>query len=191
MFKDDYVGTASGIKCPITGSDLIYDGYEYDTMDGNSYYHSEADISLRWEKNARSFYYELKHPDEISMRMRDIIESRRYFKIEDNGKWQEYFAKISTPTIQFFPVGTSMIEVDRILQLDIEIKKQREDVYKSKVKSKEIDLLPFPLTKIKHLTIASDLISVKPISKPQGDIFYLDYNTKETDFDYLSEKNKI
>jgi hypothetical protein len=193
MLHDDHFGTGtpSRIKCPITGSDLIYDGYEYEVRDGDSYYHSEADSSLKWEKNMRSFYYELVHPEERWMSSREIIEARRYFKIEENGEWQEYFAKISTPATRLFPVGTSMIDVDRILQLDIEDKKQRDEEYKRKVASGEIDPLAFPTitAKIDAKTIAYDLAEVKPMPEPLGVLLYMDFKIKESQ-EYLEPQSQ-
>lgn len=183
FYQDDSIGKPSGIKCPITGSELIYDGYEYGTMDGDSYYHSASDPTLKWEKNMRSFYFELKHPEEQWMSSRQIIEARRYFKIEENGEWQEYFAKISTPSTRMFPVGTSMIDVDRILQLDIEAKKQRDEEYMRKVESGEIDPLAFPIVSVKNdaRTIASELVEVKPMGEPQGVLLYMDFKVERSE----------
>jgi hypothetical protein len=183
FYKDDSIGKPSGYTCPITGSPLIYDGYEYGTMDGDSYYHSEADPSLKWERNMRSFYFELVHPEERWMSSREIVEARRYFKREENGEWQEYFAKVSTPSYRMFPVGTSMIDVDKILQLDIEAKKQRDEEYRRKVESGEIDPLAFPTLPVKSdaMTIASELVAVKPMTAPQGVIHYIDFKVNESD----------
>jgi len=183
FYKDDLVGKPSGIKCPITGGDLIYDGYQQGVMDGDSYYHSASNPNLKWEKNARSFYYKLVNEEEERwMNSRDITESRRYFRIDENGEWQEYFAKISTPTTRLFPVGTSAIEVDRVLQLDIEEKKQRDDEYKRKVESGEINPLAFPVSRVKYdaTTTAANLVEVKPMSPPHEILLYLDYKIESS-----------
>ena len=166
--------------CPITGGELIYDGYEYGVMDGDSYYHSKLDPSLKWEKNMRSFYWELLGSEETWKSNKEIIVSRRYFKIENNGKWQEYFAKISCQGTRLFPIGTPASEVDNILQQDIELRRQRDEEYQRKVESGEIDPLAFPTVTAlgKPSFISKDLVKVQPMAPPSGKLIYLDYTTQ-------------
>jgi hypothetical protein len=193
---NERVGKPSGIKCPITGSDLIYDGYESDKMDGDSYYHSESDPELKWEKNARSPYFELVHKESRWGASSGEAEARRYFKLDDKNEWVEYFAVHSVDRIRMFEVGTSLIDVDNILQLDIAAKKLREEEYARKVASGEINLWMFPTVRnIKPTTIAKkngddkttvwnkDKVIVSQMPPPQGTLFYLDfkYGSSESD----------
>ena len=182
--QDENTGKPSGLLCPITGSPLIYNGYEYGTMDGDFYYHAESDPKIKYEKNMRSLYYELVNSEkEWDLTGSERVLSRRYFKFED-GAWTEYFAVKSHGFPKLFPIGTSTEEVKAWQDEDERKYQERQAEYSRKVAEGEIT--PWPVPKVQAGTIANELVSVQPLPPPSDQLFYLDvkYHDRINDIKY-------
>ena len=168
------LGKPTGLLCPITGSPLIYDGYEWGTMDGDFYYHAESDPTIKFESNMRSVFYELVGGEkEWGMTGSERVLSRRYFKPEANGTWSEWFAVKSHGFPKLFPIGTPSEEVLAWQAEDERKHLEHKAEYDRKVASGEIT--PWIVPMVNFGTIANDLVEVKPMDPPSGQIFYFEH----------------
>ena len=161
----------TGLKCPITGSRLMYVGYEPHVMDGESFYEAESDPSIKFSSHPfnRGVYYQVE----------------RYFVIEDDGSWKEYKRVKGLDGI--VPVDISPLELYAMLHAAEEERERRSREYEGRLYAGEITNL-FPLAiKVQAKTVAMDLVAVKPMEMPTGTMFMIDQLTEKTKHYVLSE----
>ena len=142
----------TGLKCPVTGSKLIYTGCEAPHVyDGDAFYEAEIDAKIRYSKNARSKYY-------------NLIGTNRWFSMEDK-LWVEYFEVRTADFPAMFPVGTDQSVVDELVKRRKAERDERIALYNKRVASGEI--VPDPnMVRVFAKPIGIDKVTVCPMGPP-------------------------
>jgi len=162
----------TGLKCPITGSNLIYTGDESAfIMHGDSFYEAESDSKIQYSKNTSSVFYNLRGTD-------------RWFRFKDHN-WTEYFEVQTVDFISMFPIGTSQSEIDEIIEKRKIGRDERINLYNKRVASGEITAGPV-LTQISANSINVDEVTISPMDLPKMELNYFNKNMSIKKFEVIT-----
>ena len=189
----DNKGKPSGIRCPITGSDLLYAGHDEDCRDASHYYVSAAnpniffwrhpfqwdifhldperpfDLIQVWSKKGRmpeeEYKAEYEKAKPVSNALKLYGRYKRCYRLADDGTW----TALVRVAYGFAPAETSLEMLDRL-----------EDEDRLDYERRKAEFIADPekhagfLFRVQPSTVATELVSVQPMSAPNGTLFFLD-----------------
>lgn len=161
------------LLCPITGSKLLYIGTEQDVMDPDAWYSPESNSQIIFARHpfSRKIFRQI---DRKSL----YAKALRYFRLNDDNSWTE-LKKIPNGD-DLFPINTpeddpSWIESCQVAFDRVERQRQQNEYW---------DQHPEEDPRVRSKCIASELVSVQPMSAPLGILNYVDfvYNPPKENF---------
>ena len=164
MFSDSPVLTH--YICPITNVPLMRLPHDMSVMDGDAFFYSTSNPDIKWAR----------HPFQFNIfRLVDSFyhcaPGRRFFKYENDGSWTEMIENEELK--ELVPINISLEEIEELLD-----KKKRRWIEQSTPSEYSINL---PLAKQVFPTLEhSEIVTVQPMSSPQGLINYMDFKMTET-----------
>jgi hypothetical protein len=163
----------SGLVCPITNEPLFYVSTKEHIMDPDSFYCTKDKTIVYANHPFDRFCFRQIDPTDIG---RTCSKELRIFYLQNDNTWVEHI-KIQGTDINV-PITTSKEEIERIYNEYVQNKKNREEQYNKDVAEGKI--IPFPgLKRVHPINIPfSDLIEVKSMSPPSGEIYYFDFKYK-------------
>ena len=157
----------TGLKCPVTGSELLQDKGDEFVRDPDSVYHAESDPTIKF----------LRHPFSWKVfRQVDRDEKAiRYFRLNDDNSWTEL--KSIPGSSSLFPIDTPENDPEWIVAVqkgldNLEKRRRQEEYWKE---HPEED--PRYFSRLD----ATEIVEVRPMAPPSSKLLYFDftYKTKE------------
>jgi len=160
MFEKDKYPQKTGLKCPITGSELLFLGGDREVRDPDSFYSPESDESIIFARHPFS-YNIFRLVEQKSMGEKGL----RFFKLEKDKTWTEYkkipytnkLVKMDYPEDKFQ-------EESKIAREKYQEQQKRLDKYRTTFKP-----------------ISAELVKVQSLPPPLGKLNYIDFKYKDND----------
>jgi len=167
-FLDGIKKEASLFLCPLTGGKVIYRGGDLSVLDGPTYYDVEGE-DIVWTVNPRGpvGVYHTKYKGEEYL-----------YKYSRGGNWLE-LVEITGANGYGMYVGKDLYnsedeETHNKVNKFLEKEQQKYDEYQEIINNSEPSPFKLPISKkVAPKLVKNDIVEVKPMSLPTGELFYI------------------
>ena len=159
------------LTCPITGSILMDDGNDPNTMDSDHFYYASSDNTIRYSRHP--FQWDLFR---LVNNRRCGERGIRFFKLLENNTWEEYVS--NNKTDHLFPINTPQSEIEEYIKNEEKERQERKRLYNEGIANGTITPSP-NATRVVSRLIDQEKVTVRPLSPPSGNLFYTNFTYKK------------
>lgn len=186
MYNIDEKPEVTDLICPNSGFRLMAEPVERWVMDPSHFYFAEGAPNFRYERHPFSWMtFRQIHGGDRRMGSKVI----KWWKLNHDRTWTEMMEVEGVEGI--IPLDTPQSEIDLLKEINLHKKRIAQLEYEARLAS-GAPLLPIA-KKVEARTISSDLVAVKPMKAPSGDLFVIqpDYNSYQIQYPFKVNDENI